>query len=648
MTGTLVTKALRDDEDEEPANCGADYYYESIADKVRLQKELSMSGTFDDDDHSGSMMSSSDTKFTIRSLTFEMWVGMPDKVLKSLHNYTRISDRNRPSPTIELERYENWESLFPDLRGLLKGEQLDIVLLKSRFNLMTDYPPATSKLVLDLDLDFRHFASEGAPSSWMKYFMSVNHLYHNGRRLRKSEHKDCLAIEPGVVKPFFEAEWWATQFTEVTRKMKEAEETNDLTLASTADDYSRSLFRGLTIMQEIFVSPQHSECMTSKPNRRRVAVLLWVFAQTSKGNPGVTTWQHVTVQNDWMPEAEVSTDGDAYLPSLAMDCGVDYPFDMAGNGFDLDPAVSMSPITYESGTYHNGFTPYHVNQDSQSTFDFPGITGFTPRPSSFTAIKPDPMHHMIPIDYIPPFLPSQNIQDERAALFPDITQPAYEALSGPGPATYDTSAPSCTEQSLYHDSLARFDMSTHDMLQAQLGSFDESQQNDSAQLLHGIDIDIDEDIRDADLESQQSMIGHTNDMELDEEVLSQAMLTDDCPATPILDHQKLMLAHPTILESPKVTRAPLLSHNSFAGVLHTAGVEDEPLQFDTPTRDEFARVISGQLDADGEHTFGTETVMDGFVMIGEFEPSRPRSQPVLPSNSHDYMRSDPICFGTPI
>lgn len=603
-----------------------------------------------EEDDIDKMMLSIDEMPSIRRMTFEMWVGMPDKVLKSLHNYTRISDQNHPSPKVKLESYDNWENLFPDLKVLLEEDEFGIVLLKSRFNLMSDYPPATSKLVLDLDLDFRHYASGGSSGSWMKYFTSINHLYHNGKKLRQTEHKDCLAIEPGVVKPFFEAEWWATQFTEVTRKMKEAEETKDPTATSDATEYSRSLFRGLTIMQEIFVAPQHSECMSSKLKRKRVAVLLWVFAQTNRGNAGVTTWQHVTVQREWFSKDQTSMEQDTCLPHLAMDNAVDDPFsiDTTGNGFDLDTMMPMSPIPYESGAYYSGFTPYHMHQEPTATYDFSGMTGFTPRTVSFTEVKPDPVNLILPLNLIPPFLPSQSMPDDKSGLFALSTQPLYEDLSGPGPATYDMSESLSVDQPLRRDSLAHFDMSTHDMLQAQLGDFDEphdtlqslgqiDQRHDTLQSLH----DMTENIKDPD--SQQSMIGHMHSLELDEEELSQAMLTDDCPITPTLDHHKLMLEHPTIFDSPKLTRPPLMAHNSFAGVMPGGlDMENEPLHFDTPTRNEFARVISGQLEAQDEDLFGNDMVME------PFEFGRPRSQPVLSSNDHGYSRSDPVCLGSPV
>lgn len=645
-------------------NHGSDYYNASIADQVRLLKESASSNTFDYDGvDANDYTSFFHTPASIKRLKFEMWVSTPENVFKSLHNYTCISvpDEDQPSPTIELERYENWEMLFPDLKSVLQEGQIDVVLLKSRFDLMSDYPPATSKLVLDLDLDFRDFEKIKSGCNWMRYFTSVNHLYYNGKSMQKIEHKDCLAVEAGVVKPFFEAEWWATQFTKVTRKMKEAEEAQNPDMVAAAEEYSRGLFRGLTIMQEIFVSSQHSDCMTSQSQKKRVAVLLWVFAQTNKRNNATTTWQHVTVQSSCLPQAQFLIHNDACLPPLSMNIAIDDPFniDMTGSGFSLHEAAPMSPIPYEVGAYHSGFTPYHPHQELQTNFDFGGATDLTSQANSFTEIKPDPMNLMAELHQIPPFLPSQDISDDKVTLFNLPTQPLYEDMSGPGPSTYDVSDSLPTDLTHGRNTLANFDMSTHDMLQAQLADFHPDDTNthasiqalsdidiidndslayESAQPLHDIEA-IDFEIPDADPDSQQSMIGHMDSLDLDEESLSQALLDDTRPTTPNLNHAKLMLEHPTLFESPKVTRPPLLAHNSFAGVLPDA--EDEPLHFDTPTRDEFARVISGHLDRD-EDLFGSDGVTDGFDL------GRPRSQPVLGSNEcgTGYSRLDPVCLGT--
>ena len=629
--GLAITKGWKDKGDDIP-DAGPDYYYESIADQVRLRRELARESDCNNDDQAA-WAHFEFSKANVASMTFKMWVSMPDKVFSALHSYTQILNTELPASMTPLENYENWRDLFPDLEALLPAndeDPFDVVLLKSKFKLMSDYPPATSKLVLDLDVDLRDSRFETLlECGQMKYFSSINHMYHNGKLLQKSEHKDCQALEPGVAKPFFEADWWAAQFTELTRRKKDAEDTKDDAEIATSEESSRGFFRGLTIMQEIFVSRKPSELSTVP--RKRVAVLLWVFAQEQKEASGVTTWQKVIV-----PPARYATLKSP--PTGAKSCFMDESakiavdeitdLDFASTHLDIQPSTAMSPVPYDSMVYHSGFTPYHgmgplTGLESSNT-------GFTPKIEPFAEIKPEPINFKHPLKHVLQFLPSHaTMVNQLMQGFAGQPESLYSGHNHLGMQYVEQEE--SPDRTGHRTSLANFDMSTHDMLQAQLGNFDHDfgQSHDSEDM----------DLIAQDPDSQQSVTGHFNDLELDCDDLSQAMLTGKGADTPTLNEQKLMLDHPTLFTSPKVTRPPLLSHNSFAGVLHSHEPEDDVLAFDTPTRNEFARVISGHLDVEtGNHVFGP----DAFAMTESYslthEPARPRSQPILPSN--DYSKMD--------
>ena len=574
---------------------------------------------------------------------------MPDKMPEALHNYTRIANKESGLADVPLENYKNWRGLFPDLEPILfscSTDNLDILFLKSRFSLMSDFPPSTSKLGLMLDLDYRHKERDKAPALGnLKYFTSVNHMYHNGKRFRKTEHKDCPASGNGIVNLFFEAEWWATRFTELTHKRKEAEESKQDSASTIADDYSRSLFHGLTVMQEVFASPAPGENLSTP--RRRIAILLWVFAQTSKGSVGggVTTWQKVIPPPKRESTNSPAVDIDSSLPPLIMDSMMDASFD----GVMLDDfsqneqqIVPMSPAIYEPGSYHSGFTPaQYMGANQPQMFDFTTSTGFTPTVAHFPTIKHETFEFGVPIDVVP----SQNStyqalssQDHNSILYQMPIHPTYDQTFA-GIESYPIPIPSSAERSVVRDSLAHFDMSTHELLQAQLGDFD-TPCDTQMQTQEIYELQTQKSPAQQDPDSQHSMIGHMNHLEIEEEQLSEVMIAEPTSPEHGGNHPQASRDHPGTFVSPRVTRPPLHHSKTFAGVMPTHRDENEieQLTFDTPTRNEFARLMNSHLHPDGtgsdDDLFGSHSISEAMDLHfpSASELSRPRSQPVLPSN----------------
>lgn len=615
-----------DDDDDAQTDNGPDYYFESIADQVRLQRELQAQASKGEQENSFNYFHQ---RQSLSRMSFDMWVGMPEKVTQALHNYTRISSIQHESAPFQLEDYKDWRSLFPDLEATLLSapdESFEIVLVNSRLSLMLDFPPPTSKLGLVLDLDFRDNDRLQLAGS-MKYFSSINHMYLNGKQFRRMDHRNCQTTEPGVVKPVFEAEWWATQFTDLTHRIKDAENTKGEPAVPNTDTYSQKFLRGLTIMQEVFASAYAGDELMS--SRTRVAILLWTFAQTSEGNDGVTTWQKV-LPPPHRHATNSPTPGisDVSLPPLCLDSVVEDllgPDRIESKSAEHNEHIQLplSPALYQSGPYHSGFTPIQPTGDDQlRCFDFSNGTGFTPRPLAFADVKQEQFDVGVVTEVAPVFEHPQPLihQAEHMATFFDIhTHAAYDESRPPVPCSYQVSVPSLAAEQSRRRSLANFDISTHQILQQQLGGFDDDYEIQESQ---------------CDLDSQQSMVGHMSDLELAGGHLSQIGIESKIANLVPLDHEEVALEHPAIFESPKLARPPLMAHNSFAGVLHVSD-SNELLCFNSPARNEFARLMQGHFEPQSSESIlhDGHTITD--YLHNSSDITRPRSQPILPSNDTD-------------
>lgn len=499
---------------------------------------------------------------------------------------------------------------------------------------MSDFPPKTSKLGLVLDLDFRNPDRDTIKAlSELKFWSSVNHIYLGGRTIRRTEHKECQSAEFGLVKPFFEADWWASQFTKLTHKRKEAESSHDGYTISSADEHSRSLFRRLSIMQEVLASP-FSEELPGMP-RKRMAILLWVFTQANKGQAGITSWQKV---NPPLPrEALMSTHSPTVvgstLPPFVLDSMVENSFDTSMMEDDFthhgaEANVTLSPSLFASNTYHSGFTPIqNMNHEQLKFYDFTS-TGFTPRLNDYGNHKDD---LLFGFDTATSSTQQNLSYQPSAAAFDQLSSEHNSALGFTNAQAFharDTAEASIPDR---RQCLANFDVSTHQMLQAQLGDaqleVEHSSQDDYSVLR---------------AESQISVTNHMNNLELKIEDTGEAFIGHSSSTATstidIMDHGQTALCHPSAFESPKVARPPLLPHNSFAGVLRTMTDVNESLHeqlgFDTPTRHDFARLMENHYVNADDDIFAAGNVRDTDhrALVDGNNILRPRSQPVLPSN----------------
>ncbi|KAJ5920227.1 hypothetical protein N7516_011085 [Penicillium verrucosum] len=245
---------------------------------------------------------------TIHGFSFDMWVSAPQQangIDKALHAYTRLQgDLHHPvAPPMPLEQLSGWRSSFPALAPMVDDINnpldCDIILLEVNLELMTDFPPARSRLGIQLDLDYGHpSAGDVLGVSQMDNWTCRTHIYEDGQGLQESYH-DLPKTQSTKVKPLFESSWWAQLFTHLTQEKRMAEDSGNPQAARVADDQTRNYIRSLTAVQELRATSPSSRRLSNQyqghhgDESKRMAVLVWKFRQTRPGEVGTTTWRRL-------------------------------------------------------------------------------------------------------------------------------------------------------------------------------------------------------------------------------------------------------------------------------------------------------------------------------------------------------------------
>ncbi|KAJ5964155.1 uncharacterized protein N7479_004031 [Penicillium vulpinum] len=271
---------------------------------------------------------------TIHGFNFDMWVSAPqqaNRIDKALHVYTRLQSdlHHLVQPPMPLEQVNAWRSSFPQLASMVDDinnpMDCDIILLEVNLELMADFPPAGSRLGIQLDLDFGHpHAGDVLGVSQMDNWTCSTHVYEDGQSLRDTYH-DLPKTQSTKVKPLFESSWWAKLFTELTQEKRMAEDSGNPQAPRDADEHTRHFFRSLSAVQELRATSPNSRRLSNQyqghhgDESKRMAVLVWKFRQTRPGEVGTTTWRRLipapdrTTTNSPRPVSGVD------LPPLSLD-----------------------------------------------------------------------------------------------------------------------------------------------------------------------------------------------------------------------------------------------------------------------------------------------------------------------------------------
>lgn len=646
---------------------GHNYYFDSIADMVRLQRQIA---NIKPGEASGlpSWTDGTCSRHELVSMKFDMWVALPENVTKALHTYSQLNYNHALHELTALEDLHNWRNHYPGLESIVMDDSgdCDIILLRTSFSLMNTFPPQSSKLGLVVELDFRHQNGENFKAlSQFSAWRCVNSMFQAGYLFRKTEHKNCKVPEVGVVKPFFEADWWAGQFTRLTDKRRSAEEQGGETAVAAADDFSKNFLQTLTMMQEVFaVNPKREEGYESPP--KRMAVLLWTFSQARQGHRGITTWQKLIAPPNRNSVTTPEPTDSMHISDGAMDIDPNDDFDTNMETVSFNQSMQMpSPSTYQPTSYHTGLTPLQdFNSDPAQHIDFStfGSTGFTPSAANHYHLSNTGFATTSTLAGESSVVPSQDTVDDHAALRFNADdqrhgedehihldeQPTYNDQ-------YDDNAAYLQGQDR-HQPLAKFDMTTHMLLQAQLRdnnlneSFSTDIMDDTQHVATSFMVDNLDTMIDADdvlsnvntptiTDSQVSFAGHMDHLGLHDEAMNQALISTSMtmnsvhnPLASQIDNTNMTAAvstammtdveeqHPVVFHSPRIQRPRLLAHHSFAGTLtkhpiytdsnhhsltlnNTSNSEslsnnpvtaatNDDLIFDTPVRNDFAKLMA--------------------------------------------------------
>ncbi|OAP65172.1 hypothetical protein AYL99_01144 [Fonsecaea erecta] len=429
-----------DDEDASQLE-GHKFYHNSIEHMVNEQKARSKArqhsdGLWDDETNGHAESFVGDTLAGdlaivphVERLMFEMWVSSPVDPEIALHYYTGLKPTKlMPFP---LEELAGWRMSFPHLKSLVDhGKRLDscdLILLNASFRLMDDFPPRHSKLGICFELKYpdpiwKESQSNAQPNKWS----CVTYMYRDGALITEPTREECQSQDHWRVRPFFQSKWWASTFTALTEAKRVAEDSKDLEAIELANEQSRSFFRGLSIMQEIYiVRPSNGVDFgadsTKRMSRKRTAILLWQFSQTPADSVGATTWQNLIPPPDRLATNSPFPHGaEMSLPPLSMDSMVDFSPAGGARSFENHHGHFQPENSMSYGLYPNAMDE-ELCQDGFMALKHEPVDDFGHLQSSFdvgsnhnyTGLEPS-IHDTfnVPHASLPPWPPQVDEQDE--------------------------------------------------------------------------------------------------------------------------------------------------------------------------------------------------------------------------------------------
>ena len=445
-------------------------------------------------------------KTYVHSLNFLMWVSpphpTPDQMKEQIHRYTEVQCHHLSSQPVPLESTKNWRGFFPHLVPVVESATplptCDIIMLEASFRLMPDFPPASCKLGINLELDFRQptMANMGALTEMHQWrWICITRMYEHGRCFRESRHQCDIRnqkLDIGTVAPSFESTYWASKFVKLIEKKRSAEDLRDENAILAADEKSRQFFGELTAMQELTAfSPADIPLLGTQarqPPGKRMAILLWKFSQARQEYVGTTTWQRLVPPPHRNTMNSPPAHQDMSLPPLAMDAMVD--------GFQDDTSFAScdGPHSQQSqhGLYHfydtdiddsttltghNGYNTGFKDEDlasfaaMQSSFDMPASQGDLAQ-ASFQDLEHFPFHfqpHELELgQHEPPNSGSNNFFEIQEGQQAEAHQHDCSLLAAPQMFQDQDLAQYVTTDEAHRHPLDDFDHNTHRMLQAQL------------------------------------------------------------------------------------------------------------------------------------------------------------------------------------
>lgn len=358
----------------------------------------------------------------IHAFNFDMWVSAPhqaNRIDKALHVYTRLQgDQHLPvAPPMPLENIMRWREFFPHLSSLVDDINspldCDVIFLEVNLQLMNDFPPARSRLGIQLDIEFGHPATGNmSVVNEMEDWTCSTHIYEDGQKVLETYH-DLPKSTSTKIKPLFESSWWAKLFTQLTQEKRMAEDSGQPEAAHAADERTRQFFRSLTAVQELRATPSAYRRMSTGVasnhgnESKRMAILLWKFRQTRTGEVGTTTWRRLIPPPDRSTTNSPRPVTGLDLPPLSLDSLLSKPqhdlYQPSTHSVGMHPSTSMQQWSvYSDGNDHmtnifNAQGPYDFmnslgrsGDDGLDSVGKPSVSNFL---ESFSTLSQETSHH---------------------------------------------------------------------------------------------------------------------------------------------------------------------------------------------------------------------------------------------------------------
>lgn len=237
----------------------------------------------------------------------------PDR--RILHTYTSIQCNTASAPK-PLEEIRDWRLFYPPLATYYDQEQMEcpMFLFDTTLSLMDDFPMVPGRrpsLSIDLSVHFTEgtnfddwqsspsFYENGKPVDLAKYYResekcqesdlsresgAYNNLWSN---LKCSQIEGTADLKLNEIS--LKSAWWVDVFYNMVRKNYEVRESGDPQAIKQEEEHAHRYLQELSVMHEIRATPR---AYPARP--QRMAVLLWKFGKSKKGETATTSWRRLT------------------------------------------------------------------------------------------------------------------------------------------------------------------------------------------------------------------------------------------------------------------------------------------------------------------------------------------------------------------
>ena len=244
---------------------------------------------------------------TIRSVRFLMALWSREEEV--LHTFTSLQTEMGSAPKV-LDEVSEWRTMFPHLTAYHEDgdTQIPTFLFEANLSLMNRLPHGGStsaqQIGTELLLDF----TQGADyTEWRCLTRFYEHggqeidleQYYERSRLPDSDY-NALGCYPNAANGDMrlkdiplKSKWWATKFSEFMGTTQDAEtranKSGNPQIVSDVAEQHRRYLSELSAMQELRAVPRGVKGVQSQ----RMAVILWKFNQTRRGEAATTSWRRI-------------------------------------------------------------------------------------------------------------------------------------------------------------------------------------------------------------------------------------------------------------------------------------------------------------------------------------------------------------------